>query len=605
MTNSGLNLESWISERLFNSVPMSIAVIDREFNIIAANTAFETMFGEWKLKKCHAVYKNSNSKCQICAGSDAFFDGKPRANEEVGYSKDGNLTRYIKYTIPIEDDNGKIPYLIEMSTDITEYDRMKKELQLLFDQVPCNITILNRNLEIVRANQKVYEDFGDVKGQKCHCVYKGKEFKCTNCPVQKTFKDGTIHTGRSQVTNNKGEVINFLVTSAPMDTTDGKVNLVMELAIDITENLKLQDELSIAHSFLENMIDASIDGIVAINNQGEVTIFNQSARKIMKHTEDQVINKDILENILPSGFMSQVNAGPGHVYLPDSTIKSPSGNIIPVRLAGVKLMSNNNYIGMAFFMQDLTRIKLLETANLEAERLAAVGQTVAGLAHGIKNLIAGLEGGMYLLNTGINLSKSDRIVQGWDILDRNIGRVSSFVKAFLAFSRGSIISAEEVNPYSIAKEVVDLYKIKAEQSGIDLCCVIVGKVKKAYLDKEGIHESLTNLVGNAIDACLMSEKQKKYSVKLRVKDMDESIIFEVTDDGCGMDYEVKKKIFTNFFTSKGLGGTGIGLLQTRKIIQEHGGVIDVESELGKGSTFRITLPRNKLPLPEEIAKDEG
>jgi signal transduction histidine kinase len=83
------------------------------------------------------------------------------------------------------------------------------------------------------------------------------------------------------------------------------------------------------------------------------------------------------------------------------------------------------------------------------------------------------------------------------------------------------------------------------------------------------------------------------------------VIYEVSDNGVGMDCEIKNKVFTTFFTTKGLGGTGLGLMVTRKIIQEHGGRITVESVKEQGSTFRIELPRDRLPLPSEEKNDSS
>jgi signal transduction histidine kinase len=180
-------------------------------------------------------------------------------------------------------------------------------------------------------------------------------------------------------------------------------------------------------------------------------------------------------------------------------------------------------------------------------------------------------------------------------LERNIGRVATFVKAFLSFSKGREIKVSMSDPAKIAKEVVMLYSQRARELGIKLINEESGSISPALMDSEGIHECLTNLIGNAIDACNMSEAGKGQYVIVRTIEKDNVIIYEVVDDGCGMDYEIKQKVFTNFFTTKGLGGTGLGLLMTKKIVQEHGGKIDLESESGKGTTFRILLARNRLP----------
>ena len=180
------------------------------------------------------------------------------------------------------------------------------------------------------------------------------------------------------------------------------------------------------------------------------------------------------------------------------------------------------------------------------------------------------------------------------MLVRNIERISMFVKAFLSFSKGRQIQTQICDPSQIATEVVDLYSVKAEELGIMLKNETIGNIAPAPIDYESMHECLTNIVGNAIDACQVSDGPGCF---VTVKTYEEYgiIIYEVTDNGCGMDYEVKKKIFTTFFTTKGLGGSGLGLLMTKKIVQEHGGRIYLESKPGEGTTFRISLPRRHLP----------
>jgi signal transduction histidine kinase len=123
----------------------------------------------------------------------------------------------------------------------------------------------------------------------------------------------------------------------------------------------------------------------------------------------------------------------------------------------------------------------------------------------------------------------------------------------------------------------------------------------AAMDAEGLHACLTNLVSNALDACLVSHNPS-CAITVRVADEDETLCFDVADTGCGMDYEVKQKAFTSFFTTKGGGGTGLGLLITRKIVQQHGGFVTFESTPDHGSVFRLRFPRNRLP---QLADTKG
>ena len=246
---------------------------------------------------------------------------------------------------------------------------------------------------------------------------------------------------------------------------------------------------------------------------------------------------------------------------------------------------------------DITSTKSLEREKLEAERLAAVGQTVAGLAHGIKNLLMGLEGGIYVFKSGMQKGDDQRMVNGWQMLEENIDRISCFVKEFLEFARGRTPRVGLVWPNRIARQVIELFRDKAALQGIELNGDLQPHIPYALMDEDAIHSCLVNLVSNALDACAISERSER-QVTLSAREENGSLVYEVRDNGVGMDYEVKKRVFTNFFSTKGSGkGTGLGLLTTRKIVQEHGGKVSFKSEEGKGSVFRLEFPRDRLPHP--------
>lgn len=225
-----------------------------------------------------------------------------------------------------------------------------------------------------------------------------------------------------------------------------------------------------------------------------------------------------------------------------------------------------------------------------------MGQTVAGLAHGIKNLVIALEGGIYMLNSGLNKADISRVESGLDTLVRNIDRISIFVKEFLNFSRDRLLEPRLCNPADIAEEVIKLHIPMAEEHGIRIESETCGLVDPAVIDYEKMHECLTNLVGNAIDACRSKEDRGNGKfIKIRTFEENRVIHYDVMDNGCGMDAETREKAFNKFFTTKGLQGTGLGMLMARKIIQEHGGRIDLISDLGTGTTVRIKLPPRRLP----------
>ena len=262
----------------------------------------------------------------------------------------------------------------------------------------------------------------------------------------------------------------------------------------------------------------------------------------------------------------------------------------------VPMIGNDGEIQLVVEMStDITFTKQLEQQKLEAERLAAVGQTVAGLAHGVKNLLMGIEGGMYVIRSGLERVDAQRILKGWEMLEEDINRITSFVKEFLDFARGRTPQVRLIDPNRPVRNVFELFRDAAKLKGIEIKANLQEEMPYAPMDEEGIHTCMANLVSNAIDACEISDKPNR-NIVITSREQDGSLFFEVADDGSGMDYEIKKKIFTGFFSTKGSGkGTGLGLLTTRKIIQEHGGKISVESSEGAGSIFRLEFPLDRLP----------
>lgn len=588
-------LRTWIGEQLFDAAPIAIATIDRGFNVVAANAAFEAKFGSWQGRKCYEVYKDRDSLCPRCMARQSFEDGQSRVTPEVGIDEDGTITSYIKHTVPIVRDSGEIPYLVEMSIDVTATELLRRENELLFEQVPCKIALLDNHLRIVRANRHMRRDFGQVEGKPCYQVFKQVEEVCDQCPARRSLETGEPQTGRSEVVNAAGETRHLQVTTVPVELGGGAPPHVLEMAVDITESLRLADELHLAHDFLKTLIATSADGIVGVDADQEVRVVNPAARALFKIAEGETIDGDQLARILPRGLFDDVFDCNQSLLLPETTVHATDGEEIPVRLAGACLESGGKLLGGALSITDHRQLKGLQAEKLEAERLAAVGQTVAGLAHGVKNLLTGLEGGMYLMSTGLKKGNTKRVDSGWEMLNRNIVRISKFVRDFLSYSKGRTITVEPADPAAIAREVVSMYAPRAEEAGVELTWSADGDIAPANLDFEGLHDCLTNLVGNAIDACQMSESEEGCRVHVCVSDEDGVLRYSVCDDGVGMDYELKQKVFTTFFTTKGLGGTGLGLLTTRKIVQEHGGRIEVDSTPGQGSTFTILLPRDRLP----------
>jgi signal transduction histidine kinase len=246
------------------------------------------------------------------------------------------------------------------------------------------------------------------------------------------------------------------------------------------------------------------------------------------------------------------------------------------------------------YTENLEKLVEEKTKKLvEAERFSAVGQTVAGLAHAIKNVAGGLKGGTFVLEKGIELNNKKYLHQGWDMVRGNVGRISNMALDLLNYTKEREPDYQLDYPNRPAQEVFELMLPHAREHGVSLEMDLNEDLPQVWFDREGIHRCLLNLVTNAIDACAdiaFSLRQGKVILRSR-KTEDWAVEYQVLDNGCGMDEETSAKIFQSFFSTKGSRGTGLGLMITKKIIDEHGGVVEYESEREKGTKFVIRLPR--------------
>jgi len=469
--------ESAERARLFDDIPSGVVVLDGELTVVDQNRAFADVFGDAIGQPCYRATKGRTSACASCPALATFADGRPRVIEQKGCDRDGRDVHYLVQVSPVSDAAGHRSHVAAITTDLTATKRLQHEYQTLFEKVPCFVAVINRNHRVVKANEAFRRVFGEPTGEQCYRLFKHRHEPCAECLVDRTFADGGSYRKRQMGLSRDGQPTPYLVYTAPLVESDGRITHVIEMALDMTEQQRLEHE------------------------------------------------------------------------------------------------------------------------KLEAERLAAVGQTVAGLAHGIKNIITGLEGGMYVTSSGMRRGDQERVRLGWEMLSRNMSRISELTKNLLAFSRGERPEFSEVRPASVAEEVVELYRDTAAEQGVALRAE-VDDVPPARMDSEGLHSALANLVSNAVDACVVGDDPEP-KVVVRVSEDDGTIVCEVADTGCGMDYEVKQKAFTSFFTTKTQGGTGLGLLLTHKIVQQHGGRIELESEAGHGTSFKLLFPRDRLPAEEE------
>ncbi len=395
--------------------------------------------------------------------------------------------------------------------------------------------------------------------------------------------------------------------AAPIRDDAGKVQGSIVTYQDFSERVRMTEEIKRREAFVQNLIMNSIDGIMATDARGKMIIFNRGASEILGYAPEDVIGRMSYPEILPGeaaiavrrAFYGDQYGPPGKIINLEMSAVGKEGVAIPLRLSGTLLYEEDREVGSVVFVQDLREIRRLRKEKEQAQRMAAIGRTVAGLAHYIKNILNGLRGGAYVIDSAMDKQDVNLMRKGWKMVERNIESISNIVMDMLIYSSERKPHYEQIDPNEPVREVLELMEERAGLSGVVFRPELDERLRKVPMDKTAIHRCLLNLVSNAIDACTLEGIVGGNGVVTVRTDQPDGwgVRFAVMDNGTGIDHEIQGRLFKDFYTTKGYKGTGLGLPVTEKIVKEHGGELSFETEQGKGTTFTLLLPEKRLLRP--------
>ena len=356
-------------------------------------------------------------------------------------------------------------------------------------------------------------------------------------------------------------------------------------------------ELVKRHELEHNIIQTSMDGIIANDRQGKIIIFNEGAERIYGYTREEALSKIHVTRLYPEGQARQIKkmiygdeyGGPGRLINYSVEVLTKTGELVPILLSATIIDDKGEEVATVGHFKDMREIKRLEDELLTSERMATVGQTTAGIAHGVKNILHGMKLGAFMIDTGFDKDKPESLRKGWNLVRKNINRVSKMTKEMLSLASTAPPAFEVCSLNDIVEEVCELLAEEISRRGISLVLELDPSLPQVTVDPDGIHTCLLNLVTNAIEA--FPEDTGGGQITVSSRDEGEAgVHLQVRDSGEGMSEELLERVLENLFTTKGARGTGLGLAITQKIVHEHGGTIQVESEPKKGSCFTIILP---------------
>ncbi|MBW1701217.1 MAG: PAS domain S-box protein [Deltaproteobacteria bacterium] len=402
------------------------------------------------------------------------------------------------------------------------------------------------------------------------------------------------------------EGTHLYLNAAPIKDDAGNIQGAIITYQDFTDRVIMTQKIKRREAFVLNLIENSIDGIIATGPKGNIGIFNRGAAEILGYSPEEIIGKMTFPEILSEetgqavreSFYSNQYGPQGKIINMEVNLLNKAKEPIPVRFSGTLLYEQEKEVGSVVFIQDLSQVHRLQKEKEQAQRMAAIGSTVAGVAHYIKNILAGLQGGAYVINSAISKKDLELVGKGWGMVERNIDQIGGIVTDMLIYSKERTPDYQMVDPNELVEEVLELIEEKARIAGVTLVRDLQSGKKKVTMDRTGIHNSLLNIIGNAIDSCTLEGVVDGKGIVTVKTDSPPGggIRFIISDNGTGMDEKAQKRLFTDFFTTKGYKGTGLGLPVTKKIVEEHGGKLTFKSKLGQGTVFTLSIPRLSEPF---------
>jgi PAS domain S-box-containing protein len=511
---------------------------------------------------------------------------------------------------PTKSEDGRIKTYAYLR-DITERKKFEKDLteseekyRNLFERVRHGLFISTKEGRFLDCNQAMWgllgyqdkEEFLKIDIAKDLYV-EPEDRKAFQGLVEKLefVKDFEV-----EFKKKNGERITVLLTATAKRDEMGTIIGYEGLNIDITERKKMEKELKEANDFLMNLIDSSVDGIIATNMRGDILLFNKGAENLLGYRSEEVVGKMNIRSIYPPGVAKEVMeklrspdfGGIGKLTSFPIFHRKKDGELIEGDLSASLIYDEKKKeIASVGIFKDLReRLKMerelreIQQALLQSEKLAAMGRLTSQIAHELNNPIYGIMNTLELLKTEIpHESKRRRILE---LSLSEIQRLSEMLRNMLSFSKPEEEKRRPIKIDELLEGILLMMEKQMRESNIQVETFFDPDIPEIMASTNQMRQVMLNLIKNAKEAM-----PKGGILTVRTKREEDKVLILIQDTGLGIPEEIRDKIFEAFFTTKQkVKGVGLGLSVCYGIIKDHGGEIKVESEEGKGTTFTIRLP---------------
>ena len=397
-----------------------------------------------------------------------------------------------------------------------------------------------------------------------------------------------------------GEKIAVLVTAHTKRDGKGEIVGYEGLMIDVSERKRMERELKEANEFLTNLIEGSVDAIFVTDVKGNILIFNRGAEDILGYRAEEVVGKMNIRNIYPPGVATEVMkklrspdfGGVGKLLSFPITQRRKDGELIEGDLsASITYNGEGREVASVGIFKDLRErlriereLQKTQQALLQSEKLAAMGRLTSQIAHELNNPIYGIMNTLELLKTEISPESKRRRILELSLSETQ--RLSEMLRNMLSFSKPEEEKRMPIRINELIEGILSVMEKQMRELNIKVETYLNGEIPEVIAYPNQMRQVILNIIKNAMEAM-----PKGGTLTVRTVREKDSVLIQIEDTGIGIPEEIRDKIFEAFFTTKQkVKGVGLGLSVCYGIIKGHGGEIKVDSEVGKGANFTISLP---------------
>jgi two-component system, cell cycle sensor histidine kinase and response regulator CckA len=546
-----------------------------------------------------------------------------KLTEEVFLGKSGTLTFKMTgikgrqlwlntHAVPLRNDKDEIVALLGITRDVTEQRKAEEDLKkerdfvsAVLDTVGSMVVVLDRDGRVVRFNRTCEVvsgyTFEEVRGR---FVW---DFLIPPEQVEGVKKVFSTLTGG--MFPNKYE--NYWVakdgqrkliswSNTVLLAADGSVEYVIPTGIDITEHRRAEGALLDEKKFSDAVIDSLPGLFYIVDEAGQVIRWNKNLQEVTGYSPEELTNRKALDFFqedreLVRGKIQEVfQSGSASV---EAKLVSKSGVSISFMLTGFRMIMNDKPYLVAVGI-DISERKRLEDQLRQSQKMESIGTLAGGISHDFNNILTAIIGYGSLLQ--MKMKNDDPLRHNVEQILASANRAASLTQGLLAYSRKQVLNPQQVNLNDIIMKVERLLA-RLIGEDVEFKCILTDKDVTVFADAGQLEQILMNLATNARDAMpdggylyIETRRVELDEASARAHDVHKPGVYAqilVTDSGMGMDQKTQERIFEPFFTTKEVGkGTGLGLAMVYGIIRQHNGFVEVESEIGRGTTLKIHLP---------------